>query len=529
VLDFYSTSWQSPRTWQRSCFSTVTTYLNQQTSEPAVISAIMGAGKSLLISEVAACTKLQPNELIVVSTSTERLVRDLYKALRTRCGQYKTVGQWYGKRKKMAQVVVVCTPSMQSFSDAMYQHGKTCSLWIADEVHKTQCDSVLAAHMSLKPAHALGLTATAFRSDESESITLFKKQIFSYSADEAMKDGVVVPMQIKNYEGSSDDIDQACLEMIRESKGPVLTNASSIADAKKFAEFLSKNCTLSQAIHSGIPHARQEQIMNDLKAGTIKCVVHVNLLTEGADFPWLMCLTLRREVDSRVRFCQEVGRGMRACSELIWGKFKKTGCRINDPHDLFGGFQGITFKECLGEAPPKAELPFDILQPEESAKKISEADPPVAMAAIESAVRTIAVACVTGGITKQRSKVITKANRLKPSTEFQQKMLVQFIERAAEFIPEGWRIALEEISKRPDCIRFGFAQDLISSLEGIRLAKRWPNVDAQGRISGMMSEVQEPTLEPLKLLSSESGQTEVDFSAYCESVRNQSIQSWARA
>lgn len=528
MLNFLTPSWQSPRAWQREAFGVVASYFEQPEPEPAVVQAIMGSGKSLLISEIAACVKLQPNELIVVSTSTEALVDDLYKALRLRCGQYKSVGQWYGRRKRMAQVVVVCTPSMRSFADAMLQHGKTCALWIADEVHRTECASVLAAHLSLRPAHALGLTATSFRSDESESITLFKKQIYKYGVDQALKDNVVVPWRIVNYQGDLDDADAACLEMIRASKGPGLTNATSIEDAEAFAKYLVGNDVPSRAIHSKLTPALRTRILDDLKNGIIQCVVHVNLLTEGANYPWLMWLTLRREVDSRVRFCQEAGRGLRAHDDLIWGKLRKRECVFNDPHDQFGSFD-LSYKECLGEAPPKAELPFDILHPEESAKKISEADPPVAMAAIESAVRTIAVACVTGGIMGQR-KVIKKADRLKPSTAFQQNMLIQFIERAAEFIPLGWRIALHEISQRPECVRFGFAADLISSLEGIRENKRWPNVDEQGRISGMMSEVvSEPTPEPLKLLSDESGQTEVDFSAYCESVRNGAIQTWVRA
>lgn len=510
MLSFLSPSWPTPpREWQASNLTLTMAYFGQLAPEPALGSAIMGAGKSLFLSELAACTKLAPNEIICVSTSTESLVSDLYHALRARCGQYKSVGTWYGRRKRMAQIVVVCVPSMQAFAEAMHQHGKTCALWIADEVHRSEAPTMKAAVATLKPAHSFGLTATAFRSDTGETISLFSKKLFTYGVDAALKDGVVVPWRIVNYQGDLNDADAACLDMIQSATGPGLTNATSIEDAKQFATYLNSNGIAARAIHSKLAPAIRGKILQDLQSGLLRCVVHVNLLTEGANYPWLMWLTLRREVESRVRFCQEAGRGLRSHGGLIWNKHRKAECVFYDPHDQFGSFD-LSYREALGEAPPKEELPFDVLHPEENIRKISEADPPVAMAAIESAVRTIAVACVTGGIMGER-KVIKKAERLKPSNVLQRRMLGIEIKNASFWIPDGWKLALNAIAERPECVRFGFAADLLASLDGIRTARRWPNVDAQGRISGMVGErVQEPTPE-LKFRVGKDGQSEIDF------------------
>ena len=316
--------------------------------------------------------------------------------------------------------------------------------------------------------------------------------------------------------------------MIQAVDGPGLANADDIADAEKFADYLNANGVTATAVHSRLPTHRRTAIMDDLKAGKIKCAVHVNLLTEGANYPWLMWLTLRREVESRVRFCQEAGRGLRAHAGQIWGKFYKDECVFNDPHDLFGGFGGISFAEALGEAAPKEELPFDVTRPAEAVRSINDPDPPVAMAAIESAVRTIAVACMTAGMMGDR-RPIKKADRLKPSNALQQVTLGHVLNTTKQFIPTGWFVCLLAIRERPDCVRFGFASDLISALSGIRQAGRWPDVDAQGRISGVIGESPAPAPEEdIKIRTDDDGQNVIDFEEYCDLARADSLQAWVR-
>ncbi len=530
MLEFHTPTWKRPRAWQKVALEIAMAHLGQPKPDSGIVSAIMGAGKSMFLCELAACTILQEGEVIVVSTSTEGLVYELYNDLRKRCGMYKSVGVWYGRRKRMAQVVVVCVPSLGSFADALHQQRKSVALWIADEAHKTECDTVLAAEKMLQPAHSLGLTATAFRADKKQHITLFDKILFRYGVDEAQADGVVVPMTIASYQGSDDVTDEACVEMIKTAKGPGLANADSIKDAEEFAKLLTANGIPARAVHSKQSPYVRRKTLEDLKTGTIRCVVHVNLLTEGANYPWLCWLMLRREVESRVRFVQEVGRCLRAHHELIWGTITKREAVFYDPHDLWGSFN-LSYKEALGEPPPKVALPFDITQPAEASRKITEADPPVAMEAIEAAVRTITVACMISGIMGDR-KLIKKAERLKPSNDLQRVVMKQTLKSAAKYIPDGWQVALAAISERPDCVRYGFAADLISALNGVKAAKRWPNLDIEGRISGMPGEEpQEPApVEPtVKLMAGEDGQAEIDFSAYADAVRAESINTWVRA
>lgn len=479
----------------------------------------MGSGKSILIEEICATVHLNSNEVVVVSTSTEGLTRSLYADITARCvDALRHVGVWYGKRKRMGQVVVTCIPSMKALSAQLKAAGKTCVLWIADEAHRTEAVRVLEAKEALAPVHSLGLTATPFRAKSMESLSLFRKLIGKYEVKEAQADGVIVPMQIENYEGEHDDLDEACIDMIQKyGAGPGLANAVNIADAEAFAKLLCDNGIRARAVHSKMTDRDKTAVMDDLRDGKISVAVHVNILTEGANFPWLCWLLLRREVQSRIRFIQECGRLLRANIDthgkqrLVWGKIIKRFGLFMDMHDLFGSFD-LSYEECLGERPEGEDEDDEIeeeLPPEQLAARISEGDPPVAMAYIESAVRALVVACACAKMLWRR-KIIKKAQRLKPSNKLQQAAMRSAINSIRNFTPVGWAACLDQIVDRPDCVRFGFASDLIDALTGIRKSEKWPPVDSERRISSMPSADTQPD-EDIPTRVDKDGQRVIEF------------------
>ena len=283
--------------------------------------------------------------------------------------------------------------------------------------------------------------------------------------------------------------------MVAPMVGPGLANAVDIADAEAFATYLCDRGIPSSAVHSKQSMHDQRSIIEKLHTGALRCVVHVNLLTEGSNYPWICWMLLRREVESRVRFAQEMGRGLRRCDELIWGKITKQQCVFLDPHDQFGSFD-LAYTEALGEAPERPEWEGEVpAKPEFMAERIHEADPPVAMAWIESAVRQLCVACDCAHMLGDR-KPIKKAERLKPSTYMQQAAMQSAIHGVEGIAPAGWMKCLEEISYRPDIIRFGFAADLLVALTGIRGQRRWPPIDEERRITTAMGE---ETRQPMSI------------------------------
>lgn len=515
MIQFAAPTWgkNKPRKWQGAAFAVTKEHFAFDNAQDGLVSAIMGAGKSIYIEELCATAQLERNEVIVVSTSTEDLTRALHNDIGARCQGIKDVGVWYGKRKRAGNVIVTCIPSMTALAEMLHRSERKVAFWIADEAHRTEADRVFEAKQALQPRHSLGLTATPFRAGSFESISLFKVCLYRYGVDAAQADGVVVPMRIVNYDGEQDDLDIATFELIRDSVGPGIVNASTISDAEAYAKYLSQHGIAARAIHSKLKTRDKDAAIESLRSGELRALVHVNLLSEGANFPWLMWMALRREVQSRVRFVQEIGRGLRACTNThgaqlsVWETLLKNEAVFYDLHDLFGSFS-LSYKEALGEPPERPEcVAPDIVKPEEYAPRIAQGEPPVAMAFIESAVRALVVACDCAKFYMPR-KPIKKAERLKPITALQAAALPSAIRGVEKWAPAGWMACLTTIADRTDCIRHGFAADLLRALTAIRGKKRWPPIDGEQRIASMPADDD----TDIPAVRDPDGQLVVDFS-----------------
>lgn len=189
-------------------------------------------------------------------------------------------------------------------------------------------------------------TATPFLAKEDAGLTLFQEILYDYGPKEAIADKVVVPWRIINWQGGEAELDAACLEMCKSAVGPGMFNAVSIKDAEEFAEGLTTNGFPSMAVHSKLKDTDVDARIHLLKTGKIRSIVHVNMLAEGVDLPWLRWLCMRRPVSSRVRFAQEVGRVLRAYKDKLTGE-EKTEAVIYDPHDLFGSLK-LSYEAVLG-------------------------------------------------------------------------------------------------------------------------------------------------------------------------------------
>jgi superfamily II DNA or RNA helicase len=295
----------------------------------------MGAGKSVLIAEVCASGRGR----VVVTVPTVALVDQLAGTIGARCGG--GVGRYYTHAKEAGKrVTICCLPSLDAMIADPAWPGAP-ALWIADECHKTEAATVLEAFKALNPARRLGFTATPFRSLSTEDLSLWTSIAYEYGAAAAMADGVVVPYRIRLWTGGEAALDDACTAMIRDAvgEGPGLANAMSIEDAEVYAGKLTAAGIAAEAVHSRLSRAEVAARIERLRTGTIKAIVHVNMLSEGVDLPWLRWLCMRRKVGSKVRFCQEVGRVLRASPG-------KTYALLLDPNDLLDEF-GLTYEAVL--------------------------------------------------------------------------------------------------------------------------------------------------------------------------------------
>lgn len=466
----------TPRAWQAAALPVVLNAIRQ--GVPGVVSAIMGAGKSVLIAEVCASGAGR----VVVTVPTVALVDQLYTTISRRCpGE---VGRYYTHAKEAhKRITICCLPSLPALVADTAWPGPP-SLWIADECHKTEAATVLETFEALAARKQLGFTATPFRSLKTEELSLWKTLVYEYSATDAMRDGVVVPYRVRCWTGAPVEIDDACTAMIRDvlPEGPGLVNAISIDDANLYADKLTAAGIPARAVHSQQPRATTVQTLDDLREGRLSAVVHVALLTEGVDLPWLRWLCMRRKVASTVRFCQEVGRVLRASPG-------KTHATLLDPHDLLDSL-GLTYEAVLaGQAkePDASPLHAALREAEAATADDDEKEAVWArrVAAWRAYLRQLYHAAIATGLVESRISA-TAWRRLEPT----EKQLASAMWSVAGLsrettIPPAHRRMLATVAAHRSRLRRGDVSDLMSVGFALRDARR-DGVDAWSKIAALV-------------------------------------------
>jgi superfamily II DNA or RNA helicase len=392
-MENHGLSWDGqflPRRWQREAGLPIIKAL--RSGKSPVVSAIMGAGKSVLIAELVAHAfrRIPDHGRIVVCAPRQRLVHQLSETISLRLGT--PCGLYYAKKKSIEQqVIVTCNQSMLNLARALDRAGFYVACLVGDEVHNSEADLFKEACERMAPKCKVGFTATPFRSNEKESLSLWDSVVYLYGAQDALEDEVIVPWVLKHWDGRGDArrVDSICMTMIRRTtQGPGIVSALDIQDAETYAEMLRTSGCAAKAIHSRLTDHEQALRIEELRSGKLRCLVHVSMLSEGVDFPWLKWICLRRPVGAKVRFVQEVGRVLRAYPG-------KKYAVILDPHDLFGR-HNLSHPAKLGDVMEDDKEERELLaklkklSPEEI-KKVRKMPPAVAFGHMESWVRGILV------------------------------------------------------------------------------------------------------------------------------------------
>jgi superfamily II DNA or RNA helicase len=310
------------RPWQRQCL------VDQTAATPTdagMVSAVMGAGKSIVIALLCAAWRGP----VVVTTSTIKLVEQLSDEIRRLTGE--PVGVYYTGGKSTSRITVTCLPSVERLSVVL---GHVPGLlWLADEAHRCERDTVAAFLTTCAPVRRIGFSATPYRSDG--GLTIWTHEAHRYSLDDGIREGSLVPFRIvlwtkrladelgvpfytpKRPEDAGladklNDADTAIRAWCRSQDGPGVISAANIADAEDFAAECVADGYRVQAVHSRMPKKAVKGAIERLRTGELSALVHCHMLSEGVDMPWLRWMALRQGRGSRVEFLQEFGRVLRA-------------------------------------------------------------------------------------------------------------------------------------------------------------------------------------------------------------------------
>jgi superfamily II DNA or RNA helicase len=460
----------------------------------------MGGGKSVLLAQFLACCQPETGETIVVTTSSIKLVEQLAETIRQRIDPQpvalqEKVGCYYTWAKNThSPVVVTCIPSTTEAAHLLQSQGRRCALWVADECHKTEARTVHEAHSALMPVLSLGLTATPYRADPDQSLSLFDVLLYDYPPKRALDEGVVVPWRLVNWQGGEADLDAACIEMTELARGPGMYNALSIADADVFVQKLNDQHIAAEAIHSKLSRGEINARLERLRAGQNRAIVHVSMLQEGVDLPWLRWLCMRRPVSSRVRFVQEIGRVLRSAPD-------KSEAVLYDPHDLFGQMS-LTYEAVLGgeylepddEEKERKELARVLEQSVfEMMRHLVEAKAgklPLSMTPLAAYLRELIVAFDLCGLLER--KIASRDWRTAISTERQLNAIrnLGWILRK-RVVPPIHQKALAKVSELGVALNRGMASDLISIMISLGDKKKWPDFKPVDRAASESLEAEE--------------------------------------
>lgn len=382
------------RPYQNEAVASVVKHFRRHKT-PAVVVLPTGAGKSLVIAELARIAKGR----VLVLTHVKELVEQNYLKYKS----YDLVAGIYsaglGRKEKSEKVIF---SSIQSVARASEDFFENFSLVIVDECHrisldeKTQYQQVFdILKKKNDKVFFLGLTATPYRlgmgwiynyhykgSLKSEGDCFFRDCIYELPLSYMIDNGYLTrPVKIDSpvacYDFSKLELDKKTglysisdieeilkdnervtpgiighiIETAQERQG-VMIFTSTVRHAREILGLLPLG--QSEIVTGDTPIKERDEIINNFKDKKIKYLVNVSVLTTGFDAPHVDLIAVLRPTESVGLYQQIVGRGLRLAAN-------KEDCLILD----YTGQGHNLFSPEVGDIPPdKESVPVEVPCPE---------------------------------------------------------------------------------------------------------------------------------------------------------------------
>ncbi|MBC7658929.1 MAG: DEAD/DEAH box helicase [Chitinophagaceae bacterium] len=380
------------RNYQQAAVDATVRYFQKQ-REPAVLVLPTGAGKSLVIAELARIAKGR----VLVLAHVKELVEQnhaKYASYGLEAGIYSA---GLDRKEKTAKVIFGSIQSVARADDELF---KSFSLLIIDECHRvsieedTQYAQVIKRLRAVNPSLCvLGLTATPYRLGlgwiyqynhkgiiRTQENRFFKKCIFDLSLAYMINNKFLTPpikidSPVAGYDFSSlklkgqsfvlKDVEHILKDQERVTPG-IIANIIEMAADRQGVMIFTSSVRHAEEILGHLPHVMsalvvgdtetkdRDRIIQDFKAKKLKYLVNVSVLTTGFDAPHVDLIAMLRPTESISLYQQIVGRGLR----LAEGK---TDCLILD----YTGLGHDIFSPEIDQDKPSAEsVPVQVLCPE---------------------------------------------------------------------------------------------------------------------------------------------------------------------
>lgn len=384
------------RPYQQQAVDAVIHHFRRRSS-PAVLVLPTGAGKSLVIAELARKAK---GRVLVLAHVKELVAQNhgKYQALGLQEGlQADLFSAGLGQKENLRRVVF---GSIQSVARNLPRFSEPVSLVIIDECHRvgeeedSQYHQLIGHLKSHNPAlKILGLTATPYRLGlgyiynyhyrgmvRTTEPRFFADCIFELPLRQMIKQGYLTPPRLidapavhydfsrllprENGLFSDADIERELkrqtrvtphivrqiIEYAQERQG-VMIFAATVEHAREVTGLLPDGT--AALITGETPLSERDRLIDAFKARTLKFLVNVAVLTTGFDAPHVDLIVVLRPTESLSLYQQIIGRGLRLAEQ-------KQECLILD----YAGNAYDLFAPEIGEPKPAADtVPVQVLCP----------------------------------------------------------------------------------------------------------------------------------------------------------------------
>jgi DNA repair protein RadD len=345
------------RPYQRECVDAIWRHV-QASPEPAVAVLPTGAGKGVILAQLAKDVVAWKGRMVVLAHVKELLVQTFDNierlAPQVHAGVYSA---GLGSRELAAAVTVA---GIQSIYKRAEDLGAVDVIAI-DEAHRIppegegQYRTFLEGMRALNPnVRLVGLTATPYRTGTGliyGKDQLFAKPCFEIGVRQLIMEGFLSPLKSKAGNEQADvsgvevrggEFVQSSLQAVlmademkvagacvdigakTQDRRSVIVFAAGVEHAQMIARFL-RELEVGQVreVYGDTPADERAQTIADFRAGRVKYLVNVEVLTTGFDAPGVDAVVMMRPTMSAGLHYQMIGRGLR----LAEGK---TDCRILD-------------------------------------------------------------------------------------------------------------------------------------------------------------------------------------------------------
>lgn len=303
-----------------------------------------GSGKSFVIAEFCKRTLQQwPDQHVLVLTHQQELVEQNEQELKTIWPEAPADVYSAGlKRKVIAQITFASIQSIHRKPEE-FEHF---DIIMVDEAHLIpfKDDSMYRKLLSHVDVPVIGLTATPFRLNAGKLTegddALFTDVAYDVSSGEQfvrlvdegflcklvtkqtkseintdklnIRGGEFIPKQLSDA-ADQEAITHAAIEEVMQygkDRKSWLIFAVDIKHAEHITQRLLEKGISASVVHSKMKGSRDE-VLEDFKAGKLRAVVNVNVLTTGFNHKGVDLIVLLRPTASAVLHAQMIGRGLR--------------------------------------------------------------------------------------------------------------------------------------------------------------------------------------------------------------------------